>query len=223
MTASDFFALVNTTLNKGSLECHYCASACENRWVHDDPPALPFHRNSSRAKRPNNAYVCAGCWLYRLQRVTVCFLGGGLRDRQTLSDFSWVIIPEGVWVVTPEGHEKLYQLLLKPPLRFCLSLISREPSNLIQNAVVNDEKEIRADTVLKFTLDGVEMSYTVYELEEGIRHGGDGKMPGVRALLDYLGPRESDEEDDDMPVARRPGRPFREDSTKTNTTGKKIR
>ena len=48
--------------------------------------------------------------------------------------------------------------------------------------------KIEMGTRLQFTLNNIEHSYSVYELENAFRDGGDGKEPGVQALLKFLGP-----------------------------------
>jgi len=66
-------------------------------------------------------------------------------------------------------------------------------SNLIQLAVVNDLPEIRDDTLLAFTVNGVVHHYTTYELSEVLKTGDpNGKDPGVQALWRIVGPTKID-------------------------------
>lgn len=189
MTASDLFAIAHSKKNQGDQECHYCASKCEKTFPHQDALPIPFVRSLTTALRPGNRWVCKGCWLFARKYITVRFLGGGFKDRQCLKNHSLWITPEGVWGLLPTDAGLIYKHLLNPPLTFSLSLLS-EPKveNLLQLMTCNDLSEIIADTELKFTIDNKVHSYCVYELKEALRHGVDGKMPGVRALVERLGP-----------------------------------
>jgi hypothetical protein len=94
----------------------------------------------------------------------------------------------GAWALRENGNPKeLYPFLLNPPLCFCLSILRNEKTNPLQLAPVNNLCEVKTDTTLKFLLDGKEFSYSVYELEEGLRSGTNGREPGVRLLIDWLG------------------------------------
>lgn len=88
-----------------------------------------------------------------------------------------------------EDYSKVYEFLLKPPIRFFLSLHSTGgPRNELHCTLLNDQPIIRADTELYFTLDNVPQSYTIYELETALKQGGVGRHPGVQTLIRYLGP-----------------------------------
>ncbi len=188
MIASELFATSQGCKCDGEFECHWCGGRCTRKWIHDDAPPIPFVRSITTAIRPGNAFVCTGCWLYRRPRVTVQHLDGTQKDGQSLTKHSWWITPKDAWIIEKEDHEKLYSYLLSPPSIFSLSLLSTgKVANLIQLAVVNRNDLMLADTLLYFTLDNIRHSYTVYELEEGLRHGLNGKMPGVRALIEKLG------------------------------------
>lgn len=206
MLASQLFAIAHSRQCIGDQECHWCAGKCERKWPHDDLPPQPFVRSVSTALRPSSSYICQGCWLYRRPSVTVTFLNGGLKDRQGLFNHSWFLTPRGIDVITPADHTSLYPILLQPPLLFSLSFIDGR-KNLIQSCVVNQLNEIRKDTELKFTMDGMILTYTIYELEEGIKNGSDGKMPGVRMLIDRLGKCNLFQDDH-----KEKGRPKREDA-----------
>lgn len=221
MLATDLFAIVNSTYNTGTLECHWCGASCGRRWVHDDPPTLSCHKSTSTAKKPGNSYICVGCWLYRKQSTTVTYLGGELKDRQSLRNFSWVIT-DRVWTLDKELAQSIYKLLLDPPKRFCLSIIDKSKENLIHNAVVNNLKEIRADTELDFTFDNSPYRYSVYELFEGLKNGVDGKLPGVRVLIEYLGAYEFAPDEIKEPQ-KGAGRPLKKHDTMRNNTGKIIK
>jgi hypothetical protein len=80
----------------------------------------------------------------------------------------------------------LRQRLLRPPLRFALSLVTPGVKNDLHLAPVNDHAEVRADTELLFLADGRVMSYSVYELQEAEKTGSNGRWPGVRLLCDLF-------------------------------------
>lgn len=192
MRASDLLAGLENKTNAGYLRCHWCGAPCDPKIPHDDVPFLPFQESTTTALCPAEHFICLGCGIYKQTSVTVMFLEGGLKDRQNLARHSWLLDGNGVRGIRRESHWGLYDYLLAPPLRFCLSLL-REPggklTNLLQLAVVNDFKEIKADTPLAYTLDNHRLEYTIYELGEGLRHGTDGKLPGVRTLIELLGPK----------------------------------
>ena len=188
MTASDLYAILHSTSNSGNDQCHWCGDLCERIWPHDEAPQFPFQHNRSHAKRPGNGYVCQGCFLYRRQRVTVSFLTGGFRDGQTAADHSWWLTEKGAHALQTEDFPRVYDLLLKPPLRFVLSLKTvKGPRNELHLSQLNDHGLIRAETDLLFTLDNVPFTYTIYELDNALKHGGNGRYPGVQALLRFLG------------------------------------
>jgi hypothetical protein len=208
ISASELFAISQGEECCGTEECHWCASKCDRRWLHDDPPPVPFARTKSSARRPSNHYVCVGCQVYRRPSVTINFLSGGIKDRQTLKNHGWWLDEAGVWAVrTPQDSQALYKRLLNPPTVFALALLNDDRcENLLNLAFANDNASVAADTVLKFTVNNVPHEYTVYELIEGLRHGAEGKMGGVRALIGLLGPI------DVKPEEKRPrGRPVAED------------
>lgn len=188
-TASDLWAKAHGDINSGPYECHWCGSACNSKWQHDDPPPIPFTRSNTTAKRPGNAFICQGCWIWRRASVTVNFLSGGFKDHQTAKNHSWWVTPEGVWAIRKEDKGALYERLLKPPTVFFLSLKldTGGVDNLLQLCVVNNMGGIIADTQLRYTLCNVMHIYTVYELEVAVREGPIGTEPGVQALLSRLG------------------------------------
>lgn len=217
MTSSmDLFAASQGVSNQGPLECHWCASKCARTWTHDDPGPATFKKTPYVAKRPGNAFVCVGCYLWRRKRVTVPFFGSTeYKDGRCFMDYSVVITDRGAWAVrVPDDADALYKLLLSPPLTFCLSLIEKDraKTNLLQLAPVNEVKEVRGDTELSFLLNGTPFKYSVYELEETLRNGPAGRSPGARALEQLLGPytvvREGDDAKDDK---KQKGRPKKEE------------
>lgn len=112
---------------------------------------------------------------------------------------SWLVTPDNVTAlerVMPgesflHGAE-LVGSLLQPPKAFCLMLLNGHGiNNEIHRAVANVHDEIKADTVLHFTVDNVTHDYTVYDLEQALKgecHSG----PGVRALLNLFGVSEKE-------------------------------
>lgn len=202
---SDLYALSQGCKNEGIHMCHWCGGRCKSTWIHDDPPLVPFTRTKSSAKVPSSLYVCIGCWLFRRKLTTVTFLNGTIKDRQTASAHSLYITeteccaigkPEPPSVLSPRpgsfpaskasDYQLLYERLLNPPLRFALAFTDPMP-NQLQLIAANDCSTVDKNTPLTFTLNNQPQTYTVYELEEGIKKGPEGKMPGVQTLLRILG------------------------------------
>ncbi len=193
LLASELFALANGAHCDGGEVCHWCSAPCSRLWFHDDPPpsviapgVLKAYRQA--CKRPGSPYLCVGCWLWRHTRVTISFLGGGYKDGQCPCNWGWWITPTSAWGLGPESGKHLYPLLLKPPLRCALLLRDDGRNNCLQHGVANEFEEVRADTVVRFTINNSEHSYTVGELEETLRTGGLGREPGARELVKLLGP-----------------------------------
>jgi hypothetical protein len=187
-TASELYAISQGGKCTGNEECHYCGSPCERRWLHNEPPPVPFTKKKNTARRPSSLYICSGCWFYKMERITVRFLDNTFKDRQSPQNHSWLITKHEARAIDVPCHDLVYPTLLSPPLTFSLSLRSDFTiPNLLQLQTVNHLDKIQADTPLNFTIDHTPHTYTVYELEEGLKHGADGKMPGVQALIRYLG------------------------------------
>ncbi len=189
-SASDLFASQHGQKCSGPEHCHWCGAPCERKWPHDEPAPVPFQRTSPEVlRRVSRPYVCYGCHIYARQRVTVPFLSGGFKDpgkiARGFSEWSWWLTELGCWGVRLEDvadRKSLLKLLLKPPLRFALSLLDGDKTNYLYKATSNDHKEVKADTRLLFTLDGTPHSYSVYELERSTKDGPAGKDPGVGLL-----------------------------------------
>lgn len=161
-------------------------------WRHDDAPVVPFVKNQSVALRPSELWICKACWAFRRRRCTVRFMDGGFKDGQAPMAHSWLFTEkEAVAVrVGQAGGRSLYGVLLRPPRRFCVALLDPDNAqavNHLQLMEVNDHYELRGDTPLRFTVDGVKFSYTVYELEQGLKNGTQGLQAGVRELVRLLG------------------------------------
>lgn len=201
-SAPEFYALGQGVLCEGDQECHYCAAPCSREYLHDDPPPTPFVRTITSARRPANPYLCRGCWMFRRKRITIEFLAGGYKDGQCPQNHSWWLTGDGAWALRPADYPTLYDRLFKPPLDFCLAFVSEGKTNAIQWAGVNCHKSVQADTPLSFTIDNTVYPFTVYELQEALKLGSEGKEPGVRALVSLLGPHEMEVE-----KKRGPGRP----------------
>ncbi len=190
LTASMLYAKNHARECQGAHVCHWCGAGCGRQWNHGDDPPIPFTRSRSSAKFPHEAWQCVGCWLYRRPSITVVSLGGVIQDRKSLKDFSWVMTEAETKVILPGDSQRAYDFLLSPSLTFSLSLLDRDGNHngsLIQLAVVNKHESIRGDTPLGFTLNNQPYEYTVYELEEALKHGLDGKSGGVRTLVGILG------------------------------------
>lgn len=220
MLSTELFALAHGHKCSGDQECHWCTGPCERHWIHDDLPIVPFVRTNSHAKRPGNAYICWGCWLYRRGRITVSTLQNELIDRQNLMDHSWILFDNQIKVIKKEDKFKLYEILLNPPLVFCLSLLN-EPStkNLIQLSILNENEKIFANTPIHFTLNNIQCEYTIYELEEALKTQElTGKSPGVRLLIETIGPCVLKEKE-----KRGRGRPPKEDDPDGKIVTRKIK
>jgi len=212
--SGELFAIAHGKKCKGSFECHWCASPCEHKWPHNDL-IIPFVRSSSFAQRPANSFICEGCYLYQRPSITVISLSGKYKDRSSLTNNSWLLTSENVRIITSEDEDTqaLYKILLNPPHVFALSLAStfNDKKTHLHCAHVNELSAVKADTAIKYTLDNKVQSYTVYELEEALKHGSEGKMPGVRLLVDMLGPYEGIQSNEMIEeVKRGKGRPKKE-------------
>ena len=192
MLASELYAKSQLCKNSGPEMCHWCGSPCSRNYRHNEPPPSPFTKKNHLVRCPANLHICVGCFLWRRQRITINHTDGSYRDGQCPMNHSWWIAENEALavcnsIVNPHNKE-VYDRLLRPPLQFSLSLVNPKTINHLQCQVVNDMVEIKADTKLSFTLDNQPLSYTVYELEQALRHGLDGKEPGVQALIRFLGP-----------------------------------
>jgi len=205
----DFYITTQGMKNEGIFECYWCGAKCQQGFPHQEPDPYLGVKRTYLAKRPANKYQCLGCFTFRRTRVTIPFLSGGFKDGRSPLDYSWWISESEVRAVTDKCHKHLYEKLLQPPLKFVLSLLNDPKSkNHLQLAIVNELSEIKADTPLCFNLNNTTMKYTIYELEEALRHGSVGKEPGVQALTKLLGPHNLPPKPEDI---RKPGRPFERD------------
>lgn len=188
LTASMLYALSQGDHCQGPQECHWCCAPCEYSYIADDP-IIPFVKNPNQPKRPGNQFICKGCWLYRRRSITVRYLHGGFKDRQCPLDQSWWITNQEAFAIRDADFATLYKHLLNPPIPFVLSLLDGITNiNHIHQAFCNCLEELMADTPLLFTINNVKHTYTIYELEQAIQHGPEGKEPGVQALWRFLGP-----------------------------------
>lgn len=189
LTATELFALPFGAKCSGPENCHWCGAPCERLFIHDGPVPLPFVKNDPTARYPAHPYICNGCRLFRRTRTTLRFLDGkAYKDRQCPLDHSLFVTNEGAYGIRQEDYPLLWSFLLRPPLRFALSLITKGQRNHLQLALVNDFQQIRADTPLRFSYNNVPHSYSVYEVKEAIQSGdAEGKEPGVRVLAELLG------------------------------------
>lgn len=193
-TASDLYAFSQGRHNSGPDQCYWCGSSCERTVPHGDPPR-DIGALRTFAKRPGNQYMCVGCQLWRRPSLTAFSLSGSFRDRQTPRKLSWLITDKSA--VTFDAiidGPRLYERLLKPPSPFCLIIRDGEGvDGLLQKALVNHGK-ILNDTELQFTINNIRFVYSVYELEEGLRNGENGRLPGVRELIRIFGPHKLPED-----------------------------
>lgn len=193
LTAPHLYALSEGVSPSGADRCYWCGTPCDRVWFKDAPPPQVGVKRTDGAKCPGNHYVCVGCWLFRRRSITVTHLDGTYRDRQCPLGHSWLITSVNARAVRlPQDGRELIQRLLDPPLRFCLSLLDGKAGhiNRLHSAQVNDLPEVLADTPLLFTLNGIPLTYSVYELGEAMRNGSQGKSPGVGALVYLCGQHE---------------------------------
>lgn len=191
LPAPALYALSCQAKIEGPDTCHWCGSPCKRIWKHDGAPSLLFTKDLQRPRYPASAYICMGCWLFRRRAITIWYLGEDrFKDRQAPQEHSWWITDKGSWVVSPDNAMALQTVLLKPPRKFALALLSGDaPSvkNLLHLNNANDLPAIQEDTPLHFTVDNVPMLYTTYELKEALKYGPDGKEAGVRYLYKLFG------------------------------------
>lgn len=201
MTAPELYAISQESKCEGKEECHWCGSPCKQIWLHDDTPnIIGQKRNANGVARPGNHWICIGCWLFNRQRISIRNLNGLMQDCQAPVNHSWWITNEDAISFSPNPKQgpEIYKLLLKPPIRFCLTILDGKTpiQNKLYHSVVNDLVEIKGHTPLHFTVNNIPHKYTIYELEETLKRKSDqGKEPGVRALLNLFGrPAEPEEE-----------------------------
>lgn len=195
LTASDLYALVNGCANQGPFECHWCGSRCNSLFPHDDNPVLPFVKSKEPCKRPGNSYICWGCWNWRRKRVTVYFLSGvngkekGYADIQVINKHSWLITEKGAWALRhPIDYPMLLEFLSNPTCSYTLSIVTSGQTNFLQLAHANDMSIVDADTQMTFTFNNIPSHCSVYELEHAIKHGAEGKEPGIQTLFSLYKP-----------------------------------
>jgi hypothetical protein len=189
LSLPELYAISQSHACIGTEKCHWCNSPCGRVWLHDDPPPQIGVKRDRLALNYPSPYVCVGCWLWRRASITAFWLTDGYRDRQKPVEHSWLITEEGAWAVRREDADELYANLLDPPRKFALALIDGDKmKNHPQMGVVNELPEVKADTPLRYTLNGIVLTYTVYELEEMRKaNNGQGKSPGVQALVRLFG------------------------------------
>ena len=199
LLASELYAISQGTNCKGPTECHWCAAPCEKVWTHDDQPNLVIAQGSrlrSLARRPANAYICTGCWLFRRKSITVRFLTDGIKDRQDPSTHSWYVTEQGAWGIRPQDGLALFKALLNPPNRFWLSLITEQNlKNHLQLVISNDLKEFTPEMDLFFTVNGTSHSYSVAELDLFCKGKQEASSPGLLALIRIFGKPPVDEQE----------------------------
>lgn len=223
LLASDLYAISQGTSNHGSESCHWCNGKCNRTWIHDDPPPVPFSKIRTTAKNVSSLYVCVGCWLFRRKLTTMTYLKGLIQDRQAAVNHSLYFTETSCNAVGKDDSSHLYDKLIYPPLRFVLSLVDPGTANLLQLCVANDHPTIEKNTPLAFTLNNQPQHYTIYELEEAIKTGAEGKEPGVQTLLRFLGTYEPIYPLSGlMPQKKLVGRPNTKDGTFDGKITKKL-
>jgi hypothetical protein len=189
VTASDIFAISQNSANLGRFKCHWCGTKCDDSFRHDDPPPIPFQVNKSLAKCFGEHWICHGCWLWRRLRVTVTFIDNTYKDSQCAQNHSWWITDKESKAINQSCKSLLPNLLLNPPNKFVLSLLDdTKIQNLLHLSVSNDISVIEANTPLRFTINNVVSEYTVYDLKTALEDEEASRSPGVRLLLNWIGP-----------------------------------
>lgn len=221
-TAPELYALSQHFRCDGPYECHWCMGRCGPDFHHGEPPPVPFLKGRSGAKRPANPWICKGCWLWNRQRITTTFLRGDWLDSQAPKKHSvWITEKEALTIRLKEDGEELVKLLLKPPLRFVLSLIS-EGENLLHLCPVNWHERVKAETPLLFNANNITHEYTIYELKEALKFGPEGKRPGVGVLMALLDLQPQPPEEEERKQGRPPALPSVNDTLKKIVTRKQT-
>ena len=200
LTLPELYAISQSyasSVGEGDERCHWCGAACKRLWFHDDPAPVTYGGVRPKREQPcrvlSSAYQCLGCWLWRRNSITAWWLTpeAGFKDRQKPLELSWLVTAEadGAWALRKEDAAELYAFLLNPERKFALALIDGGAKNYPQLGRVNDNPEVKADTPLYLTLNGVEHPFTAYELGEA-RKGAStqGMGSGVQALVRLFGP-----------------------------------
>jgi hypothetical protein len=211
ISATQLYALAIGAQCAGQERCHWCNAPCNRMWFHDEPPPVIGVKRQRLARCTQSPWICVGCWLFRRKRTTVRFLRDAktYKDGQSAERYSWWVTDKETRAVAKEDHPTLLEMLKKPPHCFALSLLegANQTVNHFHLAPVNQHKEILADTRLGFTINAVVHFYTVYELEEALKKGPEGKEPGVQALFRILGLKKPVEAEESEEEKRGRGRP----------------
>ena len=208
LTATQIYTLSqNKKPSKGKESCHFCSSPCDLSLVHNEPKADIGTKRTYLAKMPGSPYTCLGCWLFRRPRLTIRFLDKTYIDGKCPIDWSWFITEtEALSFKSINMSPFVYKILLNPPLKFVLAIVEDSIKNHPQLMVSNDLESIEKDTKLNYTFNGRHFVYTIYELEQALRHGTQGIEPGVQELVRRFGPHQlpAEEEDSIEGPGRRP-------------------
>lgn len=171
---------------EGSEKCYWCSAPCNRKWLHGNGPNLPFRQYKEPVNCVASSHICIGCWLFRRPRVTIDFLNDEREDFRSPRHQSWIITESWHKAINKNCIDKVYNFLLNPELPFALLLIDEAEHNYAQSGVVNLEQELKDTTNLSYSLDGHVHTYTIYELQEALQNGPEGKEPGVQTLLRVL-------------------------------------
>lgn len=209
LPATQLYAQAHGAKCEGPHRCYWCGSPCTSLLRHNELPPQIGVKVSVAVKVRSSPYVCVGCWLFQATSMTARFMTSGqYMDRQQPSKHSW-------WITSKEAkairtfasrtahsgqivnqlwqghtdHQALWENLLCPPPQFALALVSSGNPNLLQLTPANHLDEVKVGSPLSFTVDNVPYSFTHYDLREALKHGvTEGKEPGVRKLIEFLGP-----------------------------------
>lgn len=198
MHASELYAISQGAVCQGGQACYWCGAPCSQKYIHGEPPLGIGQKFPEPVLFRQSAYYCAGCWLWRRPRLTAFYLDQEFKDGQAPRRCSWWFTERQCYAIRFEDGKHLYPILLKPPLRFVLSLVHSGQANHLQLALANDNEQVLANTPLHFTVNGAPFTYTIFGLKQALRTGdGNGHEPGVRELMSLFGSYRLPEEEGD--------------------------
>lgn len=207
MLASELYALSQGAACSGPYTCYWCGGPCTERHIHGERPLGIGEKFPHPVSFRQSPYYCVGCWLWQRPRLTAWYIDGEtFRDGQTPRNLSWWFTEWSCVALEPGHGQYVYPLLLKPPLRFVLSVVASGQANYVQLARANDNEQVKANTPLAFTVNGAAFTYTVGDLKQALRTGdANGCDAGVRELIGLFGPYKVPEEPEEKKRGR--GRP----------------
>lgn len=115
LTTPQLFALANgIQLRPGPHRCWHCGAACDDThrsadWVKGNCTTHQY------AAAPSSGYVCGGCVATLNERARITVYGDGVRERQKVRNYSW-LVSRTICVAYTKAHvEALQAVALAPP------------------------------------------------------------------------------------------------------------